>query len=529
MSTQSLSLGRQLPHVRVWRHGKILVPSLSDLFFLSVLWWTFFAGKNGWMSLLMDASTAIQIRAGDYILATHQVPRHDLFSYTLPGRPWYAFEWLSELSFGAVHSMWGLKGVVILAGVVLAATLTLLFWSMLARGVNAWIAILLALLAVNASNIEFHARPHVFTFLMLAITAQLVEADRRRPGKAVWMLVPLTILWTNLHGGFFILFPFLGLLVAGSALEALFCGVRKEQEGWERRFSRAVRYSTLLVACGLASLVNPYGIGLHRNVLFTVTAPWISTFVAEFKSPSFHSEMLLCYMVVLFLALGVGGLLLLRRRLTEVLWIAFFGYCSLMAVRHVPLFLIVATPIAAEELSAWWSGWVAGLPKHAAARILDDIGTGFGSNGRHVSVWLPAATIALFLTCGTWPKDFPDELFPTGIVARQANLIAGSRIYTSDQWADYLIYKNYPRQRVFMDDRHQFYGAEIGKDYLALDNGAARWRQILDRYRVETVLSKIGSPLASILRERPDWRVVDEDRLAVLFARRSGAGAARQD
>lgn len=502
MSTQAVSIGNIVPGVR----SRLLRPSLVDLFFLCVLWWSFFAGENGWVRLLMDGSTGIHIRAGDYILATHQVPRTDPFSFTVPGKPWYAFEWLSELIFGGVHSTWGLKGIVILTGLVLTTCLVVVFWSMLARGANAWIAVLLGLLAVTGSNVGFHARPHIFTFLMLAVTALVVERDRQRHTGAVWILVPLTVLWTNLHGGFFILFPFLGLLVIGSALEG--------------SIADAKRYCGLLAACALASVLNPYGVALHRHVLFTVTDSWTSTFVAEFKSPSFHNDLLFAYMIVLFLALGVGGLLLMRRQITEVLWIAFFAYCSLSAVRHVPLFLIVVTPIVAVELSSWWSAWVARLPKNSAARILDDIGAPLVASSQHVSLWLPAAVIVLFLTCGTWPTEFPHEIFPAKIVSHHADLIASSRVYTSDQWADYLLYRNYPRQRVFMDDRHQFYEAGIGNDYLTLDGGGRDWRRILDRYKVDTVLSKAGTPLASILRERPDWRIVEEDDLAVLFARR---------
>ena len=507
MSSQTLPFDTRPQSAVVGPWSRILVPSTSDLFFLSIIVWSFLAGVNGWLRLLMDASAGIHIRIGEHILATHHVPTQDLFSFTAPGQTWYAFEWLAEVLFGAAHLAWGLKGVVLLTGLVLATFLTVLFRSMLARGANCWIAVVLTLLTANATNIAFHSRPHIFTFLMLTIAAWMVDNDRRRHSRAIWLLIPITVVWTNLHGGFFILFPFLGILVVGTALE--------------RRFRDTVRYLALAGWCALASLVNPYGIGLHQHVLFAVSDDWTKTFVEEFKSPSFRSETLLAYMIVLFVALGVCGLLIARRKYTEILWIAFFAYCSLISVRHVPLFLLVATPILAMELSERWSALVANLPRKSTARILDDLGTHLAINARRTSVWLPIALLVLCFVNGlAWPADFPSDLLPTRMAAAHADLLTGTRLYTSDQWADYLIYKNFPRQQVFMDDRHQFYGARIGNDYLTLLNGGREWRTVLDRYGIQTVLCESNAPLASLLRERGEWHLVEEDKLAALFTRR---------
>lgn len=494
-----------------------LLPSLSDLFFFLVIAWSFLAGENGWVRLLMDASTGIHIRAGDFILSNHQVPHTDLFSFTAAGKPWFAFEWLAETIFSAAHSEWGLKGVVLLVGLLLAGFLTVLFRSMLARGTNAWLAIILTLLTANASNIEFHARPHVFTFFLFTIATAMVASDRANPSRLLWLLIPLTAIWTNLHGGFFVLFPFLGVTIAGALAEAwLSPEVRTE------RLASARRYGALLAGCGLASMLNPYGIGLHEHVLFTVQDKWTATFVGEFKSPSFRSEMMLLYMAVLFLALGVCGLLLMRRRITSALYIVFFGYASLSAVRHVPLFLIVVAPIVGEELTYWWDRWAETQPRKSAASVLNEIAAGLTQGACRTSLWMPAGIVLLFLASGlAWPTSFPAEILPVKIIDHHRDFLAQARIFTSDQWADLLIYMNYPRQRVFMDDRHQFYGEKIGNDYLALQDGQRPWLEIVNRYRVNAILCPPKNALASILRERADWSIVEEDSVGVLFARKA--------
>jgi N-succinyldiaminopimelate aminotransferase len=51
-----------------------------------------------------------------------------------------------------------------------------------------------------------------------------------------------------------------------------------------------------------------------------------------------------------------------------------------------------------------------------------------------------------------WPTGFDTKMFPVELASRHPEL-ATARLFTSDQWADYLLFANYPRQRVFYDDR----------------------------------------------------------------------------
>src|SRR5580704_6146139 len=188
----------------------ILMPSIADLFFAAVIVWLFVAGAYGWQSLLLDGDVGAHIRIGDHILATHSAPTHDFLAFSRPGQKWYASEWLTEVIFSLLHSQAGLKGVVLFSGVVIAGTFTILLLHTLWRGANIVIALSVVLMAVNASSIHFHARPHIFTLLFVAIAAWLIEADRRRRTGALWLLMPIAAVWTNLHGGFLVLFALLG-------------------------------------------------------------------------------------------------------------------------------------------------------------------------------------------------------------------------------------------------------------------------------------------------------------------------------
>ena len=97
------------------------VPSLSDLAFLVpilVLFWR----TTGVAWLLTDSDTGWHIRTGEWILRNGRVPAVDIFSFTRPGAPWFAWEWLSDVVMAAVHDVAGLRGIVLLSLVLLSVT-----------------------------------------------------------------------------------------------------------------------------------------------------------------------------------------------------------------------------------------------------------------------------------------------------------------------------------------------------------------------------------------------------------------------
>jgi hypothetical protein len=90
--------GKRIDALLATRWGRLLVPSLSDFLFVALIAWLFMSsGAHGWQSLLADADAGWHIRTGEYILDHHQVPHHDLYSFSKPGAPWYAWEWLTDI------------------------------------------------------------------------------------------------------------------------------------------------------------------------------------------------------------------------------------------------------------------------------------------------------------------------------------------------------------------------------------------------------------------------------------------------
>jgi hypothetical protein len=492
------------------RWARVLIPSLSDLFFLAILIWVFMSsGSAGWQGLLVDGDVGWHIRTGQYILDHHAVPRHDLYSFSKPDAPWYAWEWLTDVIDGSLHRLAGLKGIVLLAGVVIATFATTLIRRMVWRETHLFVAMVVALVGVGSASIHFLARPHVFTLLLLSISVWMIEADRKQASRRIWWLIPMTVVWTNLHGGFLALIATLGLAAAGTAVEA-----------WTGRaqWTLAIRYGILTAACAAASLVNPYGYHLHQHVGEYLRSDWIRSVIQEFQSPSFRNENMLQFEGLMLTGVIVAGMLFRRWRVVEGLWILYFAHMALGSVRHVPLFVTVAAPIIAAEIAEWWKSWTAGAPKASLVGIVNGMAADSIGQFRRTSAWpvLVVGALVMLRQPIPWPTDFAPEVFPVKMVHGHEAEILNGRVMTTDQWADFLIYTN-PKQKVFVDGRSDFYGPEIGNQYIHLMNGQWDWDQLMTKYGFNVALLPVESSLSQLLKLRSDWRIVEDDGKRIFF------------
>jgi hypothetical protein len=499
------------------RWARLAIPSLSDLFFIAIMGWVFMSSSAGWTGLLVDGDVGWHIRTGEWILNHHAVPHFDLYSFSKPGAPWYAWEWLTDVIDGSLFRLSGLKGIVLLAGVVIALFATTIVRRMVWRGTHLLIAMIIALMCVGAASIHFLARPHVFTMLLLSVSVWMIEADRENKSRRIWLLVPLTAVWTNLHGGFLSLIALLGLTALGMAIEGWI-----SRGGWRGAIQNATRYSLLTAACAAASLVNPYGYGLHIHVAEYLKSDWIRSVIQEFQSPSFRNENVLQFEALMLIGLVAAGFMLRRRKIVEPLWIAFFAHMALGSVRHVPVFVTIVGPAIAFEIAGWWTAWTANAKKSSLLGIVNQMAADSLPAFRRTSAW-PAIVIAALILINKpipWPTDFPPEIFPAEMVRQHPAEVFQSKLMTTDQWADYLIFTN-PSQKVFVDGRSDFYGPEVGNQYIHLMNGQWDWQQIMAKYGFTAALLPIESSLAQLLKLTPEWRVVADDGKRILLVRRA--------
>jgi hypothetical protein len=387
---------------------------------------------------------------------------------------------------------------------------------MIRRGSNALVALFLIHLAIGACSIHFLARPHVFTMLFTAISMWLLDADRENPSRAIWWLVPLTAVWANVHGGFVVVIMCTALFGIGRAIEAVFADLSFAAVSQPLK-----RYGTVALACLAASFVNPYGFREHQHIIDFLRQKWILDLIEEYQSPRFHTTVVLYYEILLFLGLLVSGWLISRKKFANALVILLWAHFSLVSVRHIPIFVIVALPSIAAELTALWNAIASSFDRRSTIGILSRLAAEHSPGLARTSLWTPAVLALLFsVPAGIpWPSDFPDTSYPVAFVTRHADVISTSRIFSTDRLCDYLTFRFYPRQRIFIDGRGDFFGEQLSHDYLNTLNGGSGWQKTLDQYRVNAVMVPSPSGLASLLHDRSDWRVVEDDGATALFER----------
>ncbi len=486
------------------------MPTLADLLLVFLALRPYFAG-NAWIALFSDANVGLHIRTGDIIRATGHAPHTEPFSFTLPGQPWFAWEWATATALSWLHSFGGLASVGIAALSLITAWTALTLRNCETRS-GQWIpAAALTMAGFQAASIHLLARPHLITWVFLAASIALIEKERRQPGMRLWLLVPLSLIWANLHGGFMTLAVYLFLLAAGLAAEAL----------WHKRtFRPSLRFGAAGALALAVTVLNPFGIKLHLHIYQYIRSPWLVELVEEYHAPSPSlGEPYYWFAGLALLAAAAAVSILSRREVAGALLLGFFTWSALQSARHIPIFVTVALPLIAGEIAHWFELWrQRSGGKSVAAAIGQFDADIFGQFSRY-SLVVPVLMLAALWHPGLLgaPAEFPAKHFPTDLVKRNAQALQSQRLFTTDAWADYVAYTGFPRTRVFVDGINDFFGPALGRDYLEMLEAGPRTAELFARWQFDTALVPAGKPLALWLQQQPDWRRVDATLKAELF------------
>jgi len=117
---------------------------------------------------LVDPDTYWHIATGNWILAEHTFPRHDIFSHTAAGQPWVSPEWLAQIILAWTYDRSGWRGLVVLSGLAIAVTFALLY-ELLSRELHVTVALGAAAIWLLFAPNQFLARPHLLTFPIIVV------------------------------------------------------------------------------------------------------------------------------------------------------------------------------------------------------------------------------------------------------------------------------------------------------------------------------------------------------------------------
>ncbi len=499
-----------------------LLPSLTDGAFLLPLFFLF-TRMNGAGGLL-EGDTGWHIRTGEWILANGKVPRVDMFSYTRPGEPWFAWEWLWDVMFAWLHQRWGMQAVVLASIFVICLTFALLFRLVRHKCGNPFIALAFTTLAIGGSSLHWWARPHLFTMLFAVVFLWVLELAQEGRTRLLWALPPLMVVWTNVHGGFVTGFILIGAYACGELVPALLA--IQSSERWTA-LRKAKPYLIAALACGAATLANPYGYALHSHIWSNLRDPLFYRYVSEWQSPKFTNPIAFYFEPALVIGMAAAFWSVLRRRFGYALLLAAWAHLGLLAVRNIPIYLIVAAPIMAHACREWLVALAAApVPRWIARPIkaLERGGADFDETDRIGRVHALSAAILLLVAAVLFapnpPEKFRAEYHSKSYPVRAMQYLSAygnDIVVTSDEWGDYVIYSLYPRNRVFIDGRFDFYGREFTEKYLDLFKVKHGWSETVRRYGITTILLPVDAALAGALKESQHWRPVYDDGVAIIF------------
>lgn len=458
------------------------------------------------------------LRTGRFIVETRGVPRTDIFSGTFFGREWVAHEWLSEVLLYLTRQAFGYAGLVVGFALVISAAMWIVYRRCAERAGHPYVAGFALLLGALAASPTWGVRPQMFSFLFASIfVAVLDDYVRKRHRRGVWLLVPLMILWVNMHAGFALGLALIVLTIAGLVLDFRFSDEEKKERLWRR-----VRPLVFVFgACVLAVSLNPAGARLYLYPFETLTSRAMMKYINEWFSPDFHEPMFQPLAALLFATFAAMVLSRRRVRPSAVLLLAATGYAALRSGRNVPFFALVAAPLLAEHAWKWLTrdgrgGWLTKPERtEAGAQAILKVVLNV--------VLLVVAPLALccLRVRQVSARESADEAknFPLAAVEFIRETRPPQPVYNEYGWGGYMIWKLYPDYRVYIDGRADVYGDAYMEEFLKTHDAAANWRAPLEHEGVRTVVLNPEAPLASLLRQEGGWRKVFEDGQAVIFVR----------
>jgi hypothetical protein len=440
------------------------------------------------------------LSTGRYILQNHTIPHTEPFSATVNGTPWTAHEWLSELIFYYAYSWVGSAGLLLFASFVV----TLAFWfAHLRSGGPAFSKIGALALGVWATIPIFSVRPQIFTYLLAS--AFLFLLCRFWQDGAYQWLVPLPVLmifWVNAHGGYALGLTLIALFATGAIADWLV--IHEDLAITKRRLGLLC---LACVACLLVVPLNPNGFAMYTLPFATLKDWGNQNDIYEWQSPDFHLAIFRPLAELMFLTVAALALSPKRPRPSQVLLFIFFSLTALYSMRNLPFFVLVAFPLLGEfaALPDWkrpaWSSSLKRTLQAAAVLVIAALCAKIGSERvvteiQREQTRFPARAVS-FLDAQKLPAP----------------------LFNSYDFGGYLIWRLYPRYRVYIDGRTELYGHTFLNNFIQVYQADIDPRAALDHDHIRTVLVEPGSGLAGFLRKQNDWKRVYEDRVAAIFTR----------
>jgi hypothetical protein len=480
VSTTRARAGRGISIDGVWAALAVLLPVAATLLVRS-----------------QALDLAYQIRAGSTMLDTGSLLRSDIFTYTVPGRPWLNQQWGVQLVLAGVYRGVGWPGLNAMRGAVVALTTLFVYRACRAQGADPRTSSGLTLAGWLVSlPVLAQLRPQLFGAALFALSLWIVSARSERP-RVVWWLPAVVLVWANVHGSFVLVFPLIGLTILDAA------GDRPAMR----------RLAAVLVTCAFATLANPYGGAVWTYVVNVTTDPVVRELIGEWMVPSVAGPIGALFWVSV---LGVLALVVARRRWfgwTALVGLAGFAILGAIAARGVVWWGLGAPVILAAVLARRRTSVASPVRAPSAAGVV-------------VVGCLAIVTVLAWASArGTDPASGGPRMLtfaPEHLSAAVRDAVPpGSHVFVSQLPASWFELTA-PDLPVAVDSRIELFPERVWEDYLTVSAGTGDWEAILDRDDVEALLldPDQASGILTVLADHAGWSRILETADGAVYVRR---------
>jgi len=456
--------------------------------------------------VLQDADTFWHIRTGEWILANATVPTVDVFSYTANGRPWIANDWLADVIFATAFRISGWRGVVELTALAIGAVAAIVCFYLM-RILRFSLAIGTTAIIILLIKPQCLARPLVFSYALMCIwlIALLDRDDRDRNEHLPLVLIPLMVLWANIHGSFTLGLMFLYIFAGYACYQHLASG-RLAGLRWEL---------VVVLAVSVAALITPYGI---ESALITPKALSMSFAlqnIIEWRPPDFQElRIYLVYVIGVVSVVAALGVRLSGPRLPTFILLMYLGFTHIRGLVQFVLLvpLVLARPIAVRASYLQTQRFSETGPVDPVLQFVR----------KHI-VTLPAAgfVVAVIATAAAWrlaEARPPPSIAPQAAIDHVKRAGITGNVFNSYDFGGYLIFSGIPTA---VDGRAQPFGDDALRRHFNAINlvDIADAFRILDEYGVTWAILRPTEPLGRELARSDAWEKIYADEHALVFVR----------
>ena len=422
---------------------------------------------------------------------------HDAWTILTLGRRWIDQQWLAQLFFYGLWRAggWGLALLVVLVLYLAAFVVAAVVARRLGAPDRAVAAVVVSAYFTGITNSDLRAQ--VPAYLLFALVLALLVTDARRPSRRVLWVLPLVVVWANVHGS----------VVIGASLIAL-RGLTCAAGGMRSRLpARAwlTRSVALIVLPWPCTLLSPYGLGLVHYYRSTLGNSELARASAEWGATSVRTD-------PLFFALVLIAAWLIARSGSATTWfdrlaLAFMALAGLYAVRYTVWLALAAAPILPLALAGAWRE--TGAPRRA--------GLNLALAGVAVSAAALSAVVGTLHGNAWFERDYPAPAAAAAAAAAQAD--PALRILANEKYADWLLLEHPVLEgRVAYDVRFELLtSAQLASLIDFRKNIGLEWKQAARGYRLLVLDPRSDGQTIAYYRTRPGTTVLFESGAVVVL------------